>query len=279
MIELTGEEAKNVAKMYFERAQKAVEDENERKRQERNAKAKEKRAEAKREKERMALKISQPIMPNLKIISWADLIQENRVEIWKLKRSLANEKEINGKKMIEVEEKNAALARENKILRMSIKSKNITEARLRKMLKSKYDIIRALRKPALPTPTTTPKVEIKTKKANFTPLKTNDELKDLFASTGETINRTCPYCKTFNTTRLAHFKEHVLQSCSFVAKIKNVECEVCAEKFTYRGIQQHFDMYVRQNRKTNNGHQLLTQEQHKELKQKYAQMYKNTTKN
>lgn len=94
----------------------------------------------------------------------------------------------------------------------------------------------------------------------------------LMESTGKTISRKFPHCQTFSTTRLSHFKEHVIETCSKLPKTKDWQCEVCNTNYTYRNLQAHLNMYLQAPRNTTNGHQHLSVDDHKNLKRKYALM-------
>lgn len=203
--------------------------------------------------------------PTLEQISFAELIAEQREMIWQLRRTLKNVREVNDRQMNEMQ-------RQLNELRLANKSAERTQLNLRKMLtvsrkrsSALYGLLRKQTKPVNLNDSHVPKLK-------FSPMPQIDS--KLLESTGKEEERICPHCHVYKTTRLSHFKEHVLQTCKKIPKEKSWQCEICSGNFTYRRLQQHLDMYVRSTRKTDNGHQLLSKADHVALKKKYADQFK-----
>lgn len=82
-----------------------------------------------------------------------------------------------------------------------------------------------------------------------------------------TINGSDKICEKcgYTTDHSGHFNLHKREGCQTIAAVKDMNCPICCQLYTYNQLRYHLRQYIKDTSKAKNGHQNFTPEEHTKL--------------
>lgn len=84
----------------------------------------------------------------------------------------------------------------------------------------------------------------------------------------------CDHC-SYTTEKANRMQTHVQEGCKSANPIKDMQCKICEQMFTYNGLRFHLNQYVKKGaKKATNGHQKVSVKKHCQLLKKIKEQKK-----